>query len=452
MARHKKNQEGCIMPRKSKQSTELVQIQKSPIPPLRQSTEETMSCPLFYAEVFIKGKKVPGGMDAARGTEIHKTMAAYLSHCARKQVGMDLNAFESFSRGAGPQAHKILAGLRDGFTVDYDHLFATELMMSLDESLDPTDLVSELQGILRDSELPAAHQGTLDGVYIFRSENHILIDDFKSHARPFDPDDKPQGKKYALFIFKHFAWAEKVTFRLTFVRYKNLTRSVIYTRDQVPMLVEVLKAARARQETIHAKHDAGEEIEAIPGAHCTYCPLLSDRSCPIAEFNPQLQLSPEDRLKFHLWYAAFSKVNNSALKDYVNGTGKNVILKDYNQKIYLYGPVESESDVLPLFQPTADGIVIDEQGNPSMPIISLLMDYAHSTPDDTAWMAKLVISSTAMKSYLKAKKRAFLDQAVSDTAEKVTKVKLKVSKPLDAIPEEVEDEDREEWDEEGEEF
>jgi hypothetical protein len=36
-------------------STELVQI--SPIPPLRQSTEQIMSCPLFYVTVFIKGKR-----------------------------------------------------------------------------------------------------------------------------------------------------------------------------------------------------------------------------------------------------------------------------------------------------------------------------------------------------------------------------------------------------------
>jgi hypothetical protein len=439
------------MPRAKKQSTELVQIQKSPIPPLRQSTQETMACPRFYTEVFIKGRKVPGGMDAARGTEIHRTMAAYLSHCARKQVGMDLDAFENFSRGAGPQAYKILSGLRDGYVVDYEHLFATELSMALDEKFNPTDLATELHGISTDSCLPSEYQGTLDGVYAFRSDNHILIDDFKSHARPFEPDDKPQGKEYSLFIFKHFAWVEKVTFRLTFVRYKNLTRFVSYTREDVPALIEVLKAARARQETIHAKYDAGEEIEAIPGAHCVYCPLLSDRSCPIAEFNPQLQLSPEDRLKFHLWYAAFSKVNNSALKDYVNGIGKSVILKDYNQKIYLYGPVESESQLLPLFQPTADGIVIDEQGNPSMPIVSLLMDYAHSTPEDTAWMAKLAISSSSITPYLKAKKRVNIHQAVQDTAEKVTKVKLKVSKPLDALPESEEDES-EEWNDESEDF
>ena len=440
------------MARNKKENSELVQIQKSTIPPLRQSTEETMSCPRFYTEVFIKGRKTPSGMDAARGTEVHQTMASYLSYCARKQVGMDLDAFERFSRGAGPQAHKILAGIRDGYVVDYPHLLATELSMALDDNLNPTDVSEEIEGICEDSGLPAVHQGTLDGVYAFRSENHILVDDFKSHVRPFNPDDKPQGKKYALFAFHHFPWAEKVTFRLTFVRYKNLTRSVEYTREQIPMLIEVLKAARSRQEMLHAKYDDGEDIEAISGSHCIYCPLLSDRTCPIAEFNSNMQLDPVDRLKFNLWYSAFSKINNKAIKDYVDGTGKPVIMRDYNGKIYVYGPVESESEVLPLFEPTADGIVTDKEGNPSMPIVSLLMDYAHSTPDDTAWMGKIAISSSTISSALKAKKRVNIHQAIQDTANKVTKVKMKVSKPLDALPLDDDDEEGEEWGEESEDF
>ena len=428
-----------------KKSTELVQISKSPIPPLRQSTQETMACPRFYTEVFIKGRKVPGGLEAARGTEIHKTMAAYLSHCARKQVGMDLDAFETFSRGAGPQAYRILSGLRDGYVVDWNHLFATEIGMALDEKFQPTEVSNELGGVSVDTGLPSAYQGTLDGLYIFREENKVLIDDFKSHSRPFDPDDKPQSKEYATFAFQHFTWAQEVTFRLTFVRYKNLTRSVTYTREQLPVLMETLKAARARQETLHVKYDAGEEIEAISGAGCVYCPLLSNRECPIAEYNPQSQLTPEDRLKYLLWYAAFSKVNSKTLRDYVDGTGKKVILRDYNGKSYVFGPVESESSVYPLFKSTATGIATDPDGNPVMPIIGLLMDYAHSTPDDTSWMGKLVISSTKLNSALGTKKRAFLDIAIGDTADRVTKSSLKVSKPLDTIEEEEQDEEENEW-------
>ena len=164
-----------------------------------------------------------------------------------------------------------------------------------------------------------------------------------------------------------------------------------------------------------------------------------------------MQLSDEDRLRFKIWDGVFGRVNTKVLSDKVNATGRDIIIKDYNGKAYKFGPEETESLVLPLFQATADGIAMDAEGNPALPIVSLLLDYAHSTPDDTKWMAKAAISSSSIASYLKAKARVNIHQAIQDTAEKVTKVKLKVSKPLDAIPDEEPDEESE-WSEEGEDF
>ena len=454
---------------RQKKSTELVQIQKSSIPPLRQSTQTTMAFPLFYAEVFIKGRKTPSGLDAARGTEIHETMAKYLSYCARKSIGMDLSAFDRFSNGAGPIAAKILSGLRDGYSVDFSHLLATEISMALDENFHPTEVVAEIEGIVKDSHLSAHYQGTLDGLYAFQNESRILIDDFKSHIKPYDPKDTAQSKEYALFVFQHFAWVETVVFRLTFVRYKNLSKEISFTRDDVPRLVEELKAARERQKMIHTKFDAGEEIEAIPSGACVYCPLLSDRTCPIAEYNPAMQLTPQEWVKFDLWYSAFSKVNRARMKDYVQASGKPIILKDYNNKIYAYGPDESESKVYPVFQSTGKSIAVrcpkcgnisdsvPESGlcakcegslvTPIMPIIDQIEDYAFGNPGDTEWIGKLVISGTKLNSALGAKKRSFLDQSISDTADTVTKVKMKVSKPLDSLPTDDFEEDSEEFDE-----
>ncbi len=429
-------------------STDLVKIEPAPIPPLRQSTEIVMSCPLFYVTVFIKGKKQPGGLESARGTQVHRTLAQYAAWCAHKGVAMDLDAFDRMSKGAGPVAARILSGMRESYSVDHQHLLATELSMSLDENLDPTDASPVVEGESGDSGLPAAFQGTLDALLAFRVELRIQIDDAKSHPRPFDPAETLQGEMYSLLVFKHFPWVEEVKFRLVFVRYRDLSREVVYTREDVPKLIETVKAARARQLMIHEDYEAGREIEAIPGAHCCYCSLLSNRGCPISEFNPQMQLSPEDRLRFHLWYAAFSTVNNKALKEHIQGTGRNVVLKDYNGKAYSYGPVESTSSIFPLFRKTENGIAMDAQGNPDMPIVSLLLDYAHATPDDAAFLGNLVISSTKLNSYLGTKKRAMLDQAVTDSADKITKATLKVSKPLDSIEDEPEEDGG--WDEDDE--
>jgi hypothetical protein len=210
------------------------------------------------------------------------------------------------------------------------------------------------------------------------------------------------------------------------------------------MLQAAVLAARNRQVMIHANYEAGKEIEAIAGAHCTYCPLLSNAKCPIAQFNPNMQLSMPQRLNYNLWYSAFNRANNKVLRDYVQETGKPVVLKDYNGRAYVFGPTSKESEQYPVFKFSTLGMEVIEGHRPVLPIIDLLYDYAHDNPEDSQWMSKLTLSGSGLKKYLKTNKRAFLDQAVEDTADKVTKVSLRVSKPLDSPPEE------EDWDEEDE--
>ena len=429
----------------------LVQIDNIPIPPLRQSTEQMISCPRFYEEAVIKGNKMPGGLESARGIQIHKTMADYAAWCAYKSVAMDLEAFDRFAEGAGPVASRILSGMRDSYSIDFEHLLATELTMSLDDNFQPTDIPEAFDGIIEDSGMPVSYQGTLDAILVFREELRINIDDAKSHVRPFEPNDTLQAKMYAVFAFQHFPWVEEVRFRLVFVRYRRLTREVIYLRHDLPGLIEAVKAARSRQRKLHADHDEGKEAEAIAGAHCHYCPLLSNATCPIAQYNPQAQLTPAERLNFNLWYSAFSRANNAAMKSYVDATGKPIIVKDNNNKIYRYGPEAKESEVYPVFD-FRDGALQQKVVNgvplPRLPIIDLLYDYVLDNPFDVEWMRNLVISATSLKKYLKAAKRSFLDQAIEDSADKVTKVKMQVSKPLDAVVPELEDDETEDWEEE----
>ena len=431
------------MTTKKSKSSKLVQITTSPIPSWHQSIELVTSCPVFYVESVIKGNKMPGGMESARGNEVHRTAAAITAYCALKKVPMDLQAFDNLSKGAGPVAAKILSGMRESFSCDWQHLISTELPMSLDENFQPTDVVEALDGICTDSGKPAHYSGVLDALYGFREELRAGINDYKSHPRPFEPSDTLQAKTYTVFVFAHFPWVQTVTFTLTFVRYKNLTRSVTYTRQDLPMLIDAIKSNRERQISIHVDYDAGKEMQAVAGGHCIYCPLLANAKCPIAAWNPAMQLTPEQRLNVNLFYSQFSKANNKAMKKYVQETGRNIRLTDFNGKAYTYGPVESESEVYPLFKATADGVETD--GNRLvMPVVDSLVDYAYAAPEDSAWLGKIQISSTSIKSYLKTKKRAVLDQAIDDVVEKVTKVKLAVSKPLEMLPDDEFDEDEDE--------
>jgi hypothetical protein len=158
-----------------------------------------------------------------------------------------------------------------------------------------------------------------------------------------------------------------------------------------------------------------------------------------------MQLTPEQRLNFNLFYSQFSKANNKAMKEHVQETGRDIRLTDFNGKAYTYGPVPSESEVYPLFKATADGVETD--GNRLvMPVVDLLSDYAYAAPEDSAFLGKVQIASTSLKSYLKTKKRVLLDSAIDDVVEKVTKVKLAISRPLETLPDDVfdtEDEDDE---------
>ena len=358
---------------------------------------------------------------------------------------MDLVAFDEIAKrvGVGPIASTILSGMRDSYEVDWQHCLATEIRLSLDENCEPTNVGMEIEEFCKDSELPEHYTGTLDGLYLYRDEARIVVDDFKTYPVPFNPDETLQAKMYTVFAMKHFPWAQRVTFRLIFCRYRNLIRAVTFTREDLPKLIEAMKAARARQLAIHAEYEAGKEIEATGGPQCFYCPLLPD-GCPIAKFLPAALKTPEEMFSALMFSTAYAAQLRAAMKARVQATGKPIILRDYNEKAFSYGPEEKESNVYPLFQATEDGIAMDPQGNPVMPIAALLRDYAEmpDNEDDRAWLGKLTISSTKLESYLKANKRVYLHQAVSDTAEKVTKVRLKVSKPLDAVdlPEDADEE------------
>ena len=418
-----------------KKATELVQISKSPIPPWHQSTEVKTSCPKFYVTSDIEGRKQPGGMDSARGTQVHKTGSSYASWCAHKGVSMDLEAFDRFAQGAGPAAAKILLGMRESYQVDYAALLATELPMSLDENFQPTDVADTLGGVSTDSGLPASYSGIIDALYMYREAEKARIDDLKSHFFPYEPDKNLQGKTYALFVFQHFTWVNEVTFCLIFVRYKNLVKSQSFTRKDIPSLMEAVKSARARQVMIHDMYDSGQDIEVFSGPHCQYCPLLSDASCPIAQFNENMQLSWEDRAKFALWYPIFNKKNNATMKARVQETGNPITIKDFNGKSYQFKGWESEGRAYPLFQATADGIATDKEGNPIMHIVSLLLDKTLIPPDDREWLGKLVISSTKMDGPLKTKKRVLAHQVITDAADKIPKVRFE-AKPVEIVPDE----------------
>lgn len=408
-------------------SGELVQIS---LPALRQSYEVPLSCHVFYGESIIKGNRKPGGMEARRGTEIHRVHGRYQAQCKERKLSMDLALFDELAAGAGSEAARILRGIRDNYQVDWEHLLATELTMSLDEYFRPTDLRVDFDGIKAHKNSPAHYTGTLDGVYLYRDERRIVIRDWKSHSKPFLPNDTLQAVLYSLFAFQHFPWCDEVVFELHFVRYSKCVRPVTYKRADLPTLIAEVKAKRELQRSVHAGFNAGT-LEPCGGPWCWYCPLLANKSCPNISFNENATHTPEEWLQFLNWLGPAASLARKVLQAHLQATGHDVVIRDGNGNPCVYGSIPGVSKVYPVFlrDPSGKGIAINEQDQPVLPIIEKLSNYAHQEPGDTEWMLKLRISSTQMNTPLKAKKRVNLDQDLKDDVFVVSNPKVKVTWP-----------------------
>ena len=108
----------------------------------------------------------------------------------------------------------------------------------------------------------------------------------------------------------------------------------------------------------------------------------------------------------------------------VNSPARNVGSRLAGGTLYAFGARPTESLEFPL-----------------IPTMQRLIDWKSAAPDDVAWFDQLVVGSTALKSKLKAKKRAVLDQAIRDCARPISKIKTALHKPIDDGP-------KEEWENE----
>jgi len=285
-------------------------------------------------------------------------------------------------------------------------------------------------------------------LYVMPGGKLALVPDWKTHPRPF-PADTVQGKRYDLAVMMHLPELTESEFSLRFVRYANAVTTKKYFRSDVPDLMDNMRRARARQVAIHEKVANTEPLRAHGGAHCTYCPCTLNPvayPCPIMKLNPNLNMSPEERLNWKLVYGAMAAVNDKVLHQLVDGSGLEIYSQDANGKVYKYGPKPSEETTAPLF-------VQDGKGGFAMPILDALMDWANANPKDLIprkgsqpWFCNLRIGWSQLKSYLKANKREIIHNRIKDLVTVKTAVEYGVT--VDA---EVSDgtEDRKPWDASG---
>jgi hypothetical protein len=374
---------------------EFERKQKS-IPPLSQSRYGDMACETLYAHKHIQCARLGESEAAARGTEIHQVLAAYINHLVRTRRATDLEVFDALMQGAGDEAREVLEKFRGNHAFDPEMILATELHIALDANFLPIERPDDEGQI-------AEYEGTLDLVMI-HSLTEAEIDDWKSYYQVIDADTF-QSKFYPLLLMCLNPSLERVKFVLEFVRY-GASRSVEYTRKDLPWLKELAQRERARQRKLHGLNRS-RKLKTSPGRHCTWCPLLLN-GCPVAETNPYARMTAEGRLRFALWLQEAEKQNTKVLKDLMVKRGP-IHYRDGNQNEHL-----------------AEFVPVEKKFYPYRVAVSILDEWFSAHSDEQGLRGKLTVSG--LSSALKAEKRAELARKLAGVADVHFETELRIGR------------------------
>lgn len=372
--------------------------QEKVLPPLSQSRYGDMACETLYVCKHVRCERITDSGGAARGTEIHETLATYINHLVNTRRSTDLEVFDGLMCRTSSDARQVLERFRDNHSIDPEKVLATELHIALDQNFHPVEDSD-------DERQKFKYEGTLDLVML-HSLTEAEIDDWKSYYQIIDADTF-QSKFYPLLLMCLNPSLEKVKFVLEFVRY-GVSRCVEYTRKNLPWLKELAQRERARQKRLHELTVSGQrELKASPGRHCTWCPLLLS-SCPVAKTNPYSQMTAEERLRFALWLQEAEKQNTKVLKDLMVERGS-ICYRDGNQSEYV-----------------ADFVPVAKKFYPYRDAVAILDDWFRARPDDQGLRDKLTISG--LSPALKAGKHFELAQKLTRIANVRVDTELKIGR------------------------
>ncbi len=355
-------------------------------PTLSQSRQRNLACAPMYAAISQTESR--SSIPALRGSEIHAFMAEYLNHCVEKKLRSDWEFFDAEvsarSWTTDDAVEIILPNLRDTL-IDPDEVLHIEKRLYLGRNFEP------LNGP------DGAHYDGKPDLVLIRG-TRAIIPDWKSQFK-IEAATTFQGKFYSLLILAHYDFVTEVEFELHFVRY-GAVRSVIYQRDQLPNLKRAAESARKRQLEIEAIIQGGirgSALQATPGPHCIYCPLLHS-GCPIQ--GNEYATTPEDALRNIVWAQQFLDQNKRILVPAIVKDGF-VQIRDNNGDMREAKYIERNKSAYYL-GPTAQ----------------VVAEYIKATGDDIS--GKLKIGATELNSLAKAQKRKALADGLA-TVKVVTK-------------------------------
>ena len=375
------------------------------IPPLSQSRHGDMACDTLYFRKHVQCARAADSEAAARGIEIHRILATYLTHLVGIRHATDLHVFDALIESAGDESRAVLERFRENHFFDPEKILATELHIALDGNFLP------IENPIEDTQT-AEYEGTLDLVML-DSFTEAEIHDWKSYYQIIDADTF-QSKFYPLLLMCVNPTLDRVKFILEFIRY-GVSRSVEYMRKDLPWLKELAQRERGRQKRLHRMDPIGSDhLKALPGRHCTWCPLLLN-GCPVAETNAYSQMTAEQRLRFALWLQEAEKQNTKVLKDLLVEGGP-IWYRDGNAGEYL-----------------ADFVPVEKKFYPYRDTVSILDQWFATHPEDRTLRDKLTISG--LSPAIKAEKRAELAQKLAGIVDVHVETEVKIGRATNGCKE-----------------
>lgn len=365
-------------------------------PALSKSLQKDLACSAMYKAKHIDRVPDIESEPARRGTEIHEHIGAYVKHLVATSQRTDYDFLRGLCETASPEAKAILEDFVESFVFDPDAVLCVEKRFAADANFESVEC----------DDPTAIFQGTLDLVQML-SEDTAQIDDWKSQFLIVDANSF-ESSFYALLLFCSNPALLKIEFALRFVRYGSASRSVEFTRADVPRLQLAAKRERERQIKLHEM--AADDFKASPGRQCSWCPIIE--SCPLGKVNPYLNLTSEQRLAKTAHLKEAYEYSLAVMKDLVVEGGP-IQCRDDNGNLLRAEFRPKTSRTYPL------GV--------SLPILTT---WAKDHPGDGCWIEGLSVGG--MSSGLKTKKRADLTTQLQVVADVRVTTELRVGNAKDS--------------------
>lgn len=373
-----------------------------------KSVAKSMGCEVYFAAYYLTADAAVRRIESAAaktGTDFHRYRAEYVDYLTGAGKARDEEWGREWlaSNGVTPDARKLIEDDLRIFEVDPDAVFGTEVFLSVDHAFNPLELrYGGTPGMLSSDEQALA-SGSIDRLEI-RGRAARVVDCKSGWSTVTVSDYEPPN--YAALVMAHFPNVDEVSFEWEFARV-HCSKEARYTREDLPWIHEMVRGEWERKNDIARRFAAGEKLAINPWAGlCGFCALRCPLRSSVEQGNliiPPVQTDDDARAAAAILFQAeiLAGQARAALKPFLDAQpdGRFELSQDFVLESTL-----TTSTKFPLLAAleVLGALPTDQYGQP-----------LRVSPRFQVPLENLYVSSTELKRYAGAKKRAgCLDELV----------------------------------------